>query len=63
MKKYWVLSRDQDTTELKFSKRFHTRIEATEYLPHFKKTRRPSENVTITLETLPVDELPKMTLS
>jgi len=60
---YWVLSRDKETTDLKFSKRFWTRVEAREYLPYFKKSRGPWENVKITLEALRADELPKMTIS
>jgi hypothetical protein len=60
---YWVISRDVETTELKFSKLFPRRFEAREYFPYFKSTRGPWENVTITLETLPVGELPKVTLS
>jgi hypothetical protein len=59
---YWVLSRDIKITQLKFSQLFHTRFEAREYFPFFKSTRGPWENVTITLEALPVGELPKMKL-
>ena len=57
---YWVISRDVETTELKFSKLFHRRFEARECFPFFKASRSPWENVKITLETLPVGELPKM---
>ena len=60
---YRVLSRDVKTTELKFSKLFWTRAEAKEYVPYFKESRGPWENVKVTLETLPVGELPKMTIS
>jgi hypothetical protein len=59
---YWVISRDVETTDLKFSKLFHRRFEAREYFPFFKKSRAPWENVAITLETLPMGEMPKMTL-
>jgi hypothetical protein len=30
---YWLLSRDKETTELKFSKLFHRRFEARQILP------------------------------
>ena len=57
---YWVISRDTETTELKISKRFHRRFEAREYFPHFRDSVQFWENVKVTLESLPVDELPKM---
>jgi hypothetical protein len=59
---YWVLSRDTETTELKFSKLFWDKAAAHKYIPYFKRTRRPSENVTITLEMLPYGVMPKMKL-
>jgi hypothetical protein len=37
---YWVISRDVETKELKFSKRFHVRAEAREY-PLFQGVARP----------------------
>jgi hypothetical protein len=58
-----VISRDVQTTELKFSKLFHKRFEAREYFSYFKSTRGPWENVKVTLETLPEGELPKMILN
>jgi hypothetical protein len=42
---YWVLSRDVETTELKFSKLFHKRFEAREYFPYFKSTRLPGRTL------------------
>jgi len=43
-------------------KRFHTRVEAKEYLPYFKESVQFLENVRVSLETMPVGELPKMKL-
>jgi hypothetical protein len=57
---YWVISRDVETTELKFSKRFHRRFEAREYFPYFRDSVQFWENVKVTLETMPVGELPPL---
>jgi hypothetical protein len=51
------------TTELKFSKRFHRRFEAREYFPYSRDSVQFWENVKVTLEALPMGELPKMKLS
>jgi hypothetical protein len=60
---HWILSRDPDTTELRFSKCFYDRDDAEEYLPWFRD--RATEEIwkspaIITLETLPWGELPNM---
>jgi hypothetical protein len=59
---YWVLSRDKATTELRFSKCFYVKGDAKTYLPYFKKTHCVWEQVVITLEVLPVGEMPTMRL-
>jgi hypothetical protein len=60
---YWILDRDVATTELKFSKCFYDQDDAEEYLPWYRE--RMAEEIwrppaIVTLETLPVGELPKM---
>ncbi len=63
---FWVLSRDPETTQLRSSKCFYDRDDAEEYLPWYRE--RAAEEIwkspaIVTLETLPVGELPKMKLS
>jgi hypothetical protein len=65
-KGYWVLSRDTETTELRFSKCFFDQDDAESYLPWYRD--RAAEEVwkspaIVTLETLAWGELPKMRLS
>ena len=60
-----MLSRDPETTELRFSKCFYIREDAVEYLPWYRD--RAHEEIwlspaIVTLEMLPWGELPKMKL-
>jgi hypothetical protein len=61
-KAFWVLKRDAETTEPRFSKCFYDQDDATEYLPWYRA--RSEEEVwrspsVVTLEVLPYGELPK----
>jgi hypothetical protein len=60
---YWILDRGEATTELRFSECFYDQDDAEEYLPWYRD--RVNEEIwrglaIVTLETLPVGEMPKM---
>jgi hypothetical protein len=61
-----MLSRDPETTKVRFSKSFYDKDDAEEYLPWYRD--RANEEIwksvaIVSLETLPVGEPPKMKLS
>jgi hypothetical protein len=60
---YWVLARDEKTTELRFSKLFWDKADAENYFSLYKRTMVHWEKEVVTLEVLPYGETPKMRLT
>lgn len=59
---YWVLVRDEKTTELRFSKLFWDKADAENYISYYKRTKLLWDKDVVTLVVLPYGEMPKMRL-
>jgi hypothetical protein len=60
---YWVLVRDEQTTELRFSKLFWDKADAENYISYYKRIMLLWDKEVVTLESLPYGEMPRMRLT